>query len=175
MHKCAYLHARVDFCHESFLSSLVFTRKTGRDAMADYVAISCVSISREIAEGGGVTGGKGVVAHAWNQWKKIGQVESTPPPKKVPAQVLITVKELTMPVVAAVSKTLPVSALLGTDIPEGERLLQLHSTPPCQEQALVVTRAQARQTREQQAEQAFWVKPKAVCEQPSMENQPSSH
>ena len=47
--------------------------------------------------------------------------------------------------IAAVSKTLPVSALVGTDIPGLGQLLKTTPNPkPVKYQALVVTRAQAK-------------------------------
>ena len=60
------------------------------------------------------------------------------------ADIQLQISGVELSVTAVVSKNLPVSVLLGTDVPQLGRLL--HATPNHQEgdQALVVTRAQAR-------------------------------
>ena len=85
------------------------------------------------------------------------------------ANVLITINGLTISVVAAVSKTLPVSVLLGTDVPDLERLLQWNPVPPHKDRALVMTRAQARQNEmaaqeTRIAEELSEVRPNAAIE-----------
>ena len=57
------------------------------------------------------------------------------------AAVRLEIDGLSLPVTAAVAERLPVSVLLGTDVPELEKLIGQHPQP--QSEALVVTRAQA--------------------------------
>ena len=57
------------------------------------------------------------------------------------AAVTLEIDGLTLPVTAAVAERLPVSALLGTDVPELRKLINQHALP--QAEALVMTRAQA--------------------------------
>lgn len=94
------------------------------------------------------------------------------------AKVELQVDGIPLHIKAAISDTLPVSVLLGTDVPELGRLLRtnphtIHSVGA--DEALVVTKAKAReleQTRleQQQRESECGVQPSSLCQEP----QPSS-
>ena len=80
------------------------------------------------------------------------------------AEVDIEVDGRRLTVEAAVSKTLPMDVLLGTDVPELAEMLGRNSV---QESALVaVTRSRARQQRDERAEQLQKEKESGVCPTP---------
>ena len=85
------------------------------------------------------------------------------------ADVHVQVDGIEFTIRAALSQTLPVSVLLGTDVPDLGRLLTRrsvgtsHSEPA---EAMVVTRAQAREQEKSDADQQLREKASAVCPTP---------